>query len=44
MVVTAAWYKKYSATYIREQLEKYKQQNNYDFYLQKLTKFLIIFS
>ena len=40
IVVTAAWYKKYSATYIREQLEKYKQQNNYDFFNKNIATFI----
>ena len=40
VVVTAAWYKKYPAAYIREQLEKYKEQNNYDFFNENIATFI----
>lgn len=40
IVVTAAWYKKYSAAYIREQLEKYKEHNNYNFFNENIATFI----
>lgn len=40
IVVTAAWYKKYSAAYIREQLEKYKGHNNYNFFNENIATFI----
>lgn len=40
IVVTAAWYKKHSAAYIREQLEKYKEHNNYRFFNENIATFI----
>ena len=40
IVVTAAWYKKCSAAYIREQLEKYKEHNNYNFFNENIATFI----
>lgn len=40
IVITTDWYKKYPTTYIREQLEKYKEQNNYDFFNENITAFI----
>lgn len=40
VVVTAAWYKKYPVAYIREQLQKYKDENNYDFFNQNIATFI----
>ena len=39
-VITSAWYKKYTAEYIKEQLEKYKNQNSYDFFNKNVSKFV----
>ena len=40
IVVTAAWYKKYSSEFLREQLEKYRDQNNYDFFNENTAAFI----
>ena len=40
VVITSAWYKKYSAEYIRERLEKYKIQNSYDFFNENMAVFI----
>ena len=40
IVVTAAWYKKHSAAYIREQLEKYNEHNNYRFFNENIATFI----
>ena len=40
IVVTAAWYKKHSAAYISEQLEKYKEHNNYRFFNENIATFI----
>ena len=38
--ITSAHYKKYSADYIREELEKYKEQNSYEYFSAYIKKFV----
>ena len=39
VVVTSAWYKKYSTSHIRELLEEYKEKNTYDFFNKNIALF-----
>lgn len=40
ITVTTAWYKKYEPSFIREQLEKYRDQNDYAFFDETIDKFV----
>lgn len=40
IAITSKHYKKYSAEYLWEQLEKYKSQNSYDFFNENIEKFV----
>ena len=40
ITVTNVWYKKYDPSFIREQLEKYRNQNDYAFFNETIEKFV----
>ena len=40
ITVTTAWYKKYEPSFIREQLKKYRDQNDYAFFNEIIEKFV----
>ena len=40
LTVTTAWYKKYEPSFIREQLKKYRDQNNYVLFNETIDKFV----
>ncbi len=40
ITVTTAWYKKYEPSFIREQLKKYRDQNDYAFFDEIIEKFV----